>query len=307
MKTLLLVTLALSLSAAPLVRADDKERKNSRQADSPPARSQPAGQAPTAARSRQARQVPNTARPQQARQVPNATRPQQSRQTPTAARQPVRQPVPQQVQRRTAPTQRNLSSAPRSTAPSQRQAVRSEAELDGRNRNRVQPTDDAVTPNRRDREDTQVTRTQGNRGNRNVNRGGNRNYDRDSFHTARTHVVRTPRNRNWWHSHYNTTFILFGGGYYYWWNNYWYPAYGYSPYYNTYLYNEPVYGYDNLAPGQVIENVQLALYDLGYYNGAIDGLLGPQTRAALGAYQQDHGLIVTEAVDEPTLVTLGLA
>ena len=108
-------------------------------------------------------------------------------------------------------------------------------------------------------------------------------------------------------AHYNTTYVLFGGGYYYWWNNYWYPAYGYSPIYNNYVYNEPIYGYNNLAPGQVIENVQLALRDQGYYPGAIDGLIGSQTRAALAAYQRDHGLIVTSAVDEPTLVTLGLA
>jgi peptidoglycan hydrolase-like protein with peptidoglycan-binding domain len=101
--------------------------------------------------------------------------------------------------------------------------------------------------------------------------------------------------------------VLFGGGYYYWWNNYWYPAYGYDPYYNNYIYSEPIYGYHNLAPGQVLENVQLALRDQGYYSGAIDGLIGPETRAALAAFQRDHGLIVTAAVDEPTLVTLGLA
>ena len=57
----------------------------------------------------------------------------------------------------------------------------------------------------------------------------------------------------------------------------------------------------------MIENVQLALRDEGYYPGAIDGLIGPQTRAALADFQRDHGLVVTEAVDEPTLVTLGLA
>ncbi|MGI9086718.1 MAG: peptidoglycan-binding domain-containing protein [Chthoniobacterales bacterium] len=39
----------------------------------------------------------------------------------------------------------------------------------------------------------------------------------------------------------------------------------------------------------------------------MDGLIGPQTRAALAAYQRDNGLVITEAVDEPTLVTLGLA
>jgi len=45
----------------------------------------------------------------------------------------------------------------------------------------------------------------------------------------------------------------------------------------------------------------------GYYAGAIDGILGPQTRAALAAFQADHGLAVTSAVDQPTLQTMGLA
>ena len=62
-----------------------------------------------------------------------------------------------------------------------------------------------------------------------------------------------------------------------------------------------------LHPSQVIQNVQLALRDQGYYPGAIDGLIGTQTRAALSAFQRDRGLVITSAVDEPTLVALGLA
>lgn len=145
-------------------------------------------------------------------------------------------------------------------------------------------------------------------GNVGINRNrGNRNFDRNSFNVARTRVIHTHHNRGWWRSHFNTTFVLFGGGYYYWDAGYWYPAYGYDPYYNTYAYNEPIYGYDNLQPGQILENVQLALRDLGYYHGPIDGLIGPQTRNALARFQRDNGLVETAAVDEPTLVTLGLA
>jgi len=137
--------------------------------------------------------------------------------------------------------------------------------------------------------------------------GGHHQINRNSFSVARTRMIRVPHDRNWWHSHFNTTFVLFGGGYYYWWDGWWYPAYGYSPYYNNYIYSEPIYGYNNLAPGQVVANVQIQLRDQGYYPGAIDGIMGVQTRAALAAYQRDHGLIVTEAIDQPTLVTLGLA
>lgn len=202
-----------------------------------------------------------------------------------AVGQPVRQPLQAQSLRRLGPNQRPITRSPHAVAPGQRTVVRSEAQLTGRNQNGVQPSNQPVTQNR----------------------GGNRNMNRNSFNVARSRVIRTPHDRNWWHGHFNTTFVLFGGGYYYWWDGYWFPAYGYSPYYNDYSYGEPIYGYDNLDPGQVIENVQIALRDQGYYSGAIDGLVGPQTRAALAAYQQDHGLVVTEAVDEPTLVTLGLA
>ena len=44
----------------------------------------------------------------------------------------------------------------------------------------------------------------------------------------------------------------------------------------------------------------------GYYDGPIDGALGPMTREAIAAYQADNGLSVTSAIDEPTLATLGL-
>ena len=77
----------------------------------------------------------------------------------------------------------------------------------------------------------------------------------------------------WWrHHHNNTRFVLFGGGYYFWNNNYWYPAYGYDPAYSRYTYDEPIYGYNNYEPGQVISNVQSQLQREGYYDGEIDGL-----------------------------------
>jgi hypothetical protein len=217
------------------------------------------------------------------------------------ATQAVRRPLQQQAQRKVTPTQRNIARAPRAVAPVTRRPARSEAQLDGRNGARTQATNQVVNQNQnvsRNRNNSQVS----------VQRGrGNRNFNRNSFTVARSNVIRVSHDRNWWRSRFNTTFVLFGGGYYYWWDGYWYPAYGYSPYYNNYAYGEPIYGYNNLAPGQVIENVQLALRDQGYYPGAIDGLVGPQTRAALAAYQRDQGLVITQAVDEPTLVTLGLA
>ena len=113
------------------------------------------------------------------------------------------------------------------------------------------------------------------------------------------------RDRNWYQSNYNR-FALFGGGYYYFDRGYWYPAYGYDSRYTTYRFDEPIYGYNSLEPGQVLVNVQRQLRRQGYYHGAIDGLIGPQTRAAIARYQRENGLYVTRAVDGPTLAALGL-
>ena len=68
----------------------------------------------------------------------------------------------------------------------------------------------------------------------------------------------------------------------------------------------PIYAYNDLPPDQVIANVQTALQQEGYYQGEVDGLLGPLTRAALADYQRDHGLYTTAAIDEPTLASLGM-
>jgi hypothetical protein len=122
--------------------------------------------------------------------------------------------------------------------------------------------------------------------------GAFRNYQR-SWH-----------DRGWWRSHYNRV-IFVSGGWYFWNSGYWYPAWGYNPGY-VYPYDGPIYGYGSLSPDQVVVNVQVQLQNDGYYSGPIDGVLGPETRYALAAFQADHGLAVTSAVDEPTLSTLGL-
>src|SRR6266496_1364923 len=110
--------------------------------------------------------------------------------------------------------------------------------------------------------------------------------------------------RNWWRNHYNRVVFVYGG--WYAWNaGYWIPAWGYAP--NAYYaYDGPIYGYNNLPPDQVIANVQSALQQQGYYQGEVDGLLGPQTRAAIADYQRANGLADTAAIDRPTLSSLGM-
>jgi Putative peptidoglycan binding domain len=111
----------------------------------------------------------------------------------------------------------------------------------------------------------------------------------------------------WWHSHFNNI-VLIGGGWYYWNAGYWCPAWGYDPGVAYYPYDGPIYvGARATPPDQVIADVQGSLQQQGYYQGEVDGLLGPLTRAALASYQQDHGLSTTSAIDEPTLDSLGLS
>ena len=146
------------------------------------------------------------------------------------------------------------------------------------------------------------------------NRAGNvrvtNNWRDARFNNARYAAFhnynRAWHDRGWWRDHHsNIVFVL--GGWWYWNTGYWYPAWGYDPY-GWYSYDGPIYtGYANVTPDQVLVNVQVALRDQGYYDGAIDGDMGPQTRAALAAFQSDNGLAVTSAVDQPTLQSLGVA
>jgi len=115
---------------------------------------------------------------------------------------------------------------------------------------------------------------------------------------------RDRHDRDWWRNHC-TTIILIGGGFYAWDLGYWYPAYGYDSYNSNYAYDGPIYGYDGMAPDQIIADVQYQLQQLGYFAEAVDGVLGAITRQAIADYQLDNGLAVTGAIDRPTLVALG--
>jgi len=110
--------------------------------------------------------------------------------------------------------------------------------------------------------------------------------------------------RGWWRSHYNRVVFVYGG-WYYWNSGWWYPAWGYAPN-SYYAYDGPIYGYNSLPPDQVVANVQAALQAQGYYQGEVDGLLGPLTREAIAGYQRDQGLYTTAAIDQPTLESLGM-
>jgi putative peptidoglycan binding protein len=144
-------------------------------------------------------------------------------------------------------------------------------------------------------------------------RGGNvritNNWRGDAFRGQRYAAFRNYNrqwhDRSWWRSHYDRI-IFVNNGWYYWNAGYWFPAWGYAPSV-SYVYDGPIYAYNGWTPDRVTVDVQEQLARAGYYDGPIDGVLGPMTREAIAAFQADNGLAVTSAIDEPTLATLGIA
>ena len=304
MKTLLLSILALSVAAVP-VRAEDSDQAKELKRRSEVAAAQRRYNAP--------KQVVQQPKPQY-----NPANTQfQNRNRPSVAPRPSNLPksYTPEVQARL----RNNS--PKITPPDQDAALANtprtttrtnDWQNNPRYRNNVPPVT-TTTPSTTQQSNTTVQnsnwRNRNTTNNRNWQNNTNRNWQNNSnvwsFDQARRHHRRDRHDRSWWRSRYSRI-ALFAGGYYYWNSGYWYPAYGYDPYYSTYTYDEPIYGYGNLEPGQVIANVQSALQEQGYYNDDVDGLIGPNTRAALSAFQRDNGLPITAAIDGPTLQALGL-
>jgi Putative peptidoglycan binding domain len=165
--------------------------------------------------------------------------------------------------------------------------------------------------------------------------------NRQSFvrnHASERHDGNWHRDWDRHHSHFHNhkVFVFLNG---FWWGldpwfypnyaNDYYPsdAYGYNPYDYTYgypydysanpydYYNYSPYNTDDQSPyaasGQSAANatvsaVQSELSKLGYYNGAIDGVLGDETEAALARFQQDQDISVSGTVNAATLQSLGV-
>jgi hypothetical protein len=98
-------------------------------------------------------------------------------------------------------------------------------------------------------------------------------------------------------------------------------GYGYGSYpYGSYAdggYYDDSYASDQSVPetntnqseydtGSQVSNVQSALAREGYYDGVIDGRLGPATQKALRRFQRDHGLPVTGGVSRGVIEALQL-
>lgn len=60
------------------------------------------------------------------------------------------------------------------------------------------------------------------------------------------------------------------------------------------------------STGTEVKNIQTKLKSLGYYNGAVDGIYGTQTKNAVTAFQRNCGITVDGIAGPQTLLYLGL-
>lgn len=66
------------------------------------------------------------------------------------------------------------------------------------------------------------------------------------------------------------------------------------------------YGHSGYNGNSMGADVQRALARRGYYNGYVDGQIGPQSSRAIARYQRDQGLRVTGSISPGLLSSLGL-
>ena len=106
------------------------------------------------------------------------------------------------------------------------------------------------------------------------------------------------------HRFHNETFVFvdtFGFPFFFPYPFYPYPYYGYTPYG---YYGYGAYGYGSTS---AVVEVQRRLARTGYYHGRIDGIMGPQTRRAIRAYERHHNMRAYGLIDRRLVATLGLA
>jgi len=96
----------------------------------------------------------------------------------------------------------------------------------------------------------------------------------------------------------------------------WYSPWDYYPWAYGYYgpgYYDPGYYQDEYEPaaysqqgngGGAVREVQSVLAEKGYYHGAIDGVMGAETRSAVRQYQRNHGMEVTGNIDQGVIDTL---
>lgn len=124
-----------------------------------------------------------------------------------------------------------------------------------------------------------------------------RNWDRGRDHVWNGHRCR-------WH---HNSWVIIDPWFYPWGYGWGYPYGSYSYYDDGYAPDEYSQSqYDGAYGDSSVTQVQEALAREGYYHGAIDGSVGPETRNALRRYQRDRRLEVTGRVDRAVIEALRL-
>ena len=72
------------------------------------------------------------------------------------------------------------------------------------------------------------------------------------------------------------------------------------------LINPPMLTFTQPVTPQAVQLVQQRLRQSGAYTGAVDGIWGADSQAALERYQQSQGLQVTGQLNQATIATLGI-
>ncbi len=106
------------------------------------------------------------------------------------------------------------------------------------------------------------------------------------------------------HRHFFNDFDFAPFGFPYWW----YPDYGYVDYgySDEDAYNDSASAYDNQYWQDLAMKVESALSRRGYYDGPIDGVIGPDGMRAIRAFQEAQGLPATGRIDPDVLKALKL-
>lgn len=135
------------------------------------------------------------------------------------------------------------------------------------------------------------------RGSRNsVAFSGNSNYvhgnNGHGTYAFASHSGWSHNRQYYWHGHH-----------YQWYDNGWFII---DPFPLGYGYWGPNTGYYYGSGTPVSVQVQAALQQQGYYQGPVDGVVGPGTQAAIAAYQHDNGLRVTGTITHGVLRDLGI-
>ena len=140
--------------------------------------------------------------------------------------------------------------------------------------------------------------------------GGARFSAASHFAASRSGFARTAgihsgnwHNGNWHHHHHGRVVFVGGFGYpfgYPWYDPFYYP-YGYYDYDRPTVYEGTAANDDGL-----VVQVQQRLARAGFYRGSVDGVMGPETRRAIRAYERSHNLRVDGALDDRLLDTMNI-